>query len=223
MENERHIPGISEPLPEGERLLWSGAPAIAVQLRRGSLLPIAGGWLVLSAALPLVMGSGGTGPTPAHLAWVGVVGLFIVACAVVLAWLVTRTTVYAVTDRRVVMHIGIALPAVLNIPLDTLAGATTRTHPDGSGDINLPLAEADEHPGYALLWPHARPWRLARPEPALRWLDDIEAPARALREVALAHSERFTVESAPAHVEADRSSRRAPQASTRLAGERARG
>jgi hypothetical protein len=193
------IPGVDAPLPEGEHLLWSGAPSVAVQLRRGAVLPLAGTWLVLAASLPMILGDGGTGPTLAHLTWVLVIGLFLVASAAGLAWLVSRTTTYAVTDRRVVLRIGIALPAVLNIPLSSLAGANARRHRDGSGDIDLPLADGQDHPGYALLWPHARPWRWGRPEPSLRWLADVSAAAEALRDAARSRPDRFreTVGAAP--------------------------
>jgi hypothetical protein len=38
---------------------------------------------------------------------------------------------------------------------------------NGTGDITLALA-GDDKIGFAHLWPHARPWRLAHPEPMLR-------------------------------------------------------
>jgi hypothetical protein len=185
MNNRRHIPGIDEPLPEGEHLLWSGSPSIGVHLRRSPLLPVAGAWLLIAAVLPLVLGSGGPGPTAAHLAWVGVITLVLLTTGWGFAWLVARTTSYAVTDRRIVLRIGIALPAVLNLPIDSLQGAEARVNADGSGDIYLSLAPVGEQPGYALLWPHARPWRWGRPEPAIRWLDDVDTASQALREAAL--------------------------------------
>lgn len=184
MANQRYIPGVDQPLPEGEELLWSGAPSIGAQLRHNPLLFAAAAWLVLAGALPMVLGIGGPGPTAAHLAWVGVVGAITVGLALGFAWLVARTTTYAITNQRVVMKIGIALPAVFNVPLDTLAGAGMTVRGDGSGDINLPLS-VDDRVGYALLWPHARPWRFGRPEPMLRWVPDVAEPAAALQEAAL--------------------------------------
>jgi len=36
--------------------------------------------------------------------------------------------------------------------------------------------------GYMLLWPHARPWRFARPQPMLRSVPDAQAVAAMLAE-----------------------------------------
>jgi len=42
---------------------------------------------------------------------------------------------------------------------------------DGTGDIPLTMIGADRI-AYLNLWPHARPWRIARPEPMLRAIPD---------------------------------------------------
>jgi hypothetical protein len=94
----------------------------------------------------------------------GAAALLILAA---LAWAVCRTTRYSLTTRRVVMQFGVALPATLDVPLHRIAQASIRVSPDHSGDISLRLT-ADGQVGYMKLWPHARPWRLARPEPMLR-------------------------------------------------------
>lgn len=184
MKNHTYIPGVDEPLPPGEELLWSGRPTVRGQLRHGLFLRVAGAWLLVAATLALAVPGAMEGSPLAHLAWTGVVALVVLGIAAGFALLVNRTTVYAVTDRRVVMRIGIALPSVLNLPLEELAGAAARTHRDGSGDIYLPLANESEV-GWALLWPHVRPLRLARAEPALRWVDDVEEVAGILTSAAL--------------------------------------
>jgi hypothetical protein len=84
-----------------------------------------------------------------------------------LAWLSARTTLYVVTSRRIVMKVGIALPIFFNIPYSQIASAALRTFNDGTGEIPLALA-----PGRRIallhLWPHARPFHIANPQPALR-------------------------------------------------------
>jgi len=181
------LPGVDQPLPEGEELLWTGRPQVGLQLRHSLALRLAGLWLALAALLPFLQPTeAGAGPPLAHLAWVGVTAAVILAMASGFAWLVHRTTTYAITDRRVVLAHGIALPSVLNIPLERLSGATSKVHADGSGDISLPLKDGEERIGYALLWPHARPWRIARPQPSLRWLDDVEEAAAVLTRSAMA-------------------------------------
>ena len=83
---------------------------------------------------------------------------------------------YSITDKRVVMRIGIVLGLSFNLPLRSIANAGLRTGRGGVGDIPLALHEGDVI-AYLHLWPHARPWRVARPEPMLRCVPDAAAVA----------------------------------------------
>jgi hypothetical protein len=108
-------------------------------------------------------------------------GLGVGACGLLLlfAWLVGRSTVYSITSRRVVMRFGIALPMTINVPFSLMDRAGLRTHSDGTGDMPLSLRK-DARVSYVVMWPHARPWRLSRPEPMLRAVPDAQAVARIL-------------------------------------------
>ena len=44
-----------------------------------------------------------------------------IGIALVFAWASARTTVYTITNRRVVMRFGIALPMTLNLPFTLIA------------------------------------------------------------------------------------------------------
>jgi len=57
-----------------------------------------------------------------------------------MAWLTASTAMYTLTNKRVVMRIGIVLTLTFNLPLRMLAGASIKTNPDGTGDIALKLA-----------------------------------------------------------------------------------
>jgi hypothetical protein len=85
--------------------------------------------------------------------------------------LVERTTLYTITNRRVVMRFGVALPMTINIPFNLIDEAALKLNRNGSGDIALALS-ASQKISYLLLWPHARPWRMRRPMPALRAISD---------------------------------------------------
>jgi putative photosynthetic complex assembly protein len=102
-------------------------------------------------------------------------------CSTGWRWRWPGTTLYTITDRRVVMRIGMVLTVTYNLPLSQIAAADLRREADGSGDLRLRLAAGQRIP-YAHLWPHARPWRLASPEPALRCLAAVDEPARSLGE-----------------------------------------
>ena len=96
-----------------------------------------------------------------------------------LAWLNGRATIYTVTNRRLVLRIGVALPMMVNLPFRVVESAALRTFRDGSGDIPLTL-DAATRVGYLNLWPHVRPWQIKRPQPALRAVPDVAGVARIL-------------------------------------------
>ncbi len=170
MSEHQRIPGLPGPLPEGEHLLWRGSPswkALAIRTFHGRLMAC---YFALLLAW-VVVSNLAQGATVAQTAWsflwfaaLAAAGLGLV---MLLAWLTARTTTYVVTDRRVVFCYGIAMPMSLNLPFARVASAGVRTFADGSADIPLAMAPGDIV-AYLMLWPHARPWRISKPEPALR-------------------------------------------------------
>ncbi|MBD8907711.1 photosynthetic complex putative assembly protein PuhB [Methylorubrum zatmanii] len=177
---EGTLRGMPGPLPEGERILWRGAPTRAGALRHIFHARLVTLWFVATAGLLAALAASGG---PARAAAVAgptlLVGLGALGLLTVFAWLVHRTTVYTITDRRVVMHVGIALPITLNLPLTRIESADLRLFPDGSGDIPLRLPPG-ERIAYLHLWPHARPWRVSRPEPMLRSVPEARSVAALL-------------------------------------------
>lgn len=162
--------GLPQALPPGERLLWQGSPDWRALARE--LLHLRG----LSVYFALLLAWRGVsaladGRTPAQAATAvaGLLGLSLVAVGLLtlLTWLVARTTVYTLTDRRVVMRIGIVLGITFNLPYRRIEAAGLRLHRDGTGDLPL-LLEPDTRIGYLNLWPHARPWQVKRTQPMLR-------------------------------------------------------
>ncbi len=191
LEGHRHAPagqhehdhepqyGLPEELPAGEHILWQGAPdwhrlaierfhvrkvaiyfALLLVLRVGSLV---------SDGMPLPAALAGT----ATLSSIAVIALGILAW---MAWYTARTTVYTLTDKRVVMRIGIALTLTLNLPLKRVESAALAQLPAGRGDIALKLLPGDQI-AWLHLWPHARRWRFARTEPTLLCVADAQAVA----------------------------------------------
>jgi hypothetical protein len=96
-----------------------------------------------------------------------------------LALAVQRSTVYTITNKRVVMRIGAAIPKHINLPFAMIEAAALRFYPGGAGDIPLTLG-GDARIGYVHLWPHARPWRFSKPEPMLRCVPNAAAVAETL-------------------------------------------
>ncbi len=182
--------GLPEKLPPGEAILWQGVPdrsriARDVFHLRGVAL-----YFLVILALRFTFqyhDSGSLAEAIAAATWL--VPIFATGYLILwmLAHLVARTTVYTITDRRVVLRVGIVLSLTFNIPFKRIQAAQVRRRPDGSGDIVLELVPGDKI-AWPHLWPHVRPWRLAFPQPMLRGLPEIDRPARLLQEGWLARS-----------------------------------
>ena len=177
--------GLPEPLPAGERMLWQGSPrwqALAVRAFHVRKLAVYFG-VIVAVRIGVVLGDGGTAlQAAASAAWLGTLFSVAIGLVVLMAWLTARTTVYTLTDRRVVMRVGIVLSLTFNLPLKTMAAASVNRHagaPEHTGDIALALRGTDRI-AYLHLWPHARPWRLARPEPLLRCVPEADEVAARL-------------------------------------------
>lgn len=175
--------GLPEPLPKGESILWQGAPDLAdLAVRVFHLKKIAVYFVVLMAVRGSYLYSlGGDNLTIlAGVLLVAGLGLTAMAALGLLAWLTARTTAYTLTDQRVVMRIGIVLTLTFNLPLKRIETAGLLLTGKGYGDIPLALSSGDRI-GWINLWPHARPWRLAKPEPMLRCIADAQTFATTLQ------------------------------------------
>ncbi|MGB0129650.1 MAG: photosynthetic complex putative assembly protein PuhB [Rhodocyclaceae bacterium] len=176
------VRGLPGELPAGERLIWQGAPrwqALARRVLHSRMFGVYLGLLLVwrAASTHYDTGSWAAGfsailwPLPLVLAAIGLLWL--------IAWLMARTTVYSVTDRRIVMRVGVVLSVTFNIPFRTIESVEMRPYPDGTGDITLKLSGTDRI-AYVHLWPHARPWHLKRTEPMLRVVPDAVSVAKLL-------------------------------------------
>lgn len=180
------LPG---PLPAGEELLWQGAPGWRILARRVFHVRGLAAYFAVLLTWPAVTAVyDGGGASAAALAVLRFLPLPLAALGLLalIAWLTARATAYAITTRRVVMRIGVALPVTVNLPFRAVEAAALKLHADGTGDISLALA-GDGRMSYVHLWPHARPWRVSRPEPTLRAVPDAarvaDILARALQAV----------------------------------------
>ena len=168
-------PGLPGELPAGERILWQGSPDMrqmafhAFHIRAvGAYFVALTGWGAIQAARGYATWLG-TGVTLG----IGIVGVGLIAA---LAWASARSTIYTLTNRRIVMRFGIALPKCVNLPLGAISAADLAGQGDGKGDIALRLG-AQQRLGWMQLWPHARPWAINNVQPMLRSIPDAERVA----------------------------------------------
>lgn len=173
------IPGLPGQLPPGEHILWQGSPEWRVLARTAFHTRVIAGYFAVLAAVALVGGSlTGLGLTAA----LGIAG---VALLHLLAWLSARSTIYTLTDRRLVLRIGIAVPKCINLPLGMIGSVDLAPRSEGHGDLALTLLGVPKL-GYLALWPHARPLKIARPQPMLRAVPDAATVAALVARTCLA-------------------------------------
>jgi hypothetical protein len=174
------ITGVEEALPPGEAVLWEGAPeALPLALRVLYLRALLFYWALVAVGFLAFSALGGRalGALAADLAWLLVVAGIGSGLIWGLARAVRRTTTYALTNRRMVIRLGVAFPSVLNLPLRRIDSVDLRGLGHGVGDIVLtPVAE--DRIGWLYLWPHVKPWAWRDPIPALRAVADAEAVGR---------------------------------------------
>ena len=169
------VRGLPGALPAGERILWQGAPDWRVFARSALFTRWVALYFGVLAVIALVNGSMyGAGATL-------VSGVILLGLLALFAYGVGRTTVYTITNRRIVLRIGVALNKCINLPLKMIASAQMRDHGRDYGDIALVLT-GKHRLGYAILWPHARPFRIGQPQPMLRALPDAAKAAHILAE-----------------------------------------
>jgi hypothetical protein len=178
----RGIAGLPGPLPEGERLIWQGAPDWRSLARHAyHVRKVAVYFGILIAWFVTVDLHDGQPPAQILGTVIWLIVPAVCACALLtaLAWLSGRTTIYTITDRRICLRYGIALSVTLNLPFSAIEEASLKTHADGTGDLALKIGEG-RRIAYLALWPLARPWHIRRPEPMLRALPEPEHVARLL-------------------------------------------
>ena len=157
-------------LAPGEAVVWQGSPKTGAFLHRVFHVPVIAAYFLILQILNAWQAYVKAMPLQSAIrASLPLLGVSVVALAifVAFAWFSARTTRYIVTDRRVILKYGIAMPATLSIPFSKIATLSVAVRRDHTGDISLKLT-ADNHIGYLKLWPHARSWHLKRPQPTLR-------------------------------------------------------
>jgi hypothetical protein len=174
--------GLPEPLPAGERVLWQGAPdwrSMAVHSFHLRKLTIYFGVIVALRATTVLSQGGSAIESLRAAAWLMPAVLLALGLVALMAWLSSRTTVYTITDRRVVMRVGIVLSLSFNLPYRSVVAASLRQLGHGCGDIPI-VIDPSQKIAFVHLWPHARPWRVAQPEPMLRSVPDAQRVAALL-------------------------------------------
>lgn len=184
--------GLPEKLPADEHIVWQGAPRSRLIMR----YVLRGRWIAsyfaLLIAWTLITGYY-DGRTAGAILFSGAAVTILSGIVIVLmelfAWGVQKTTVYTITNKRIVMRIGVALSVTYNIPFAQIVAAEVKTHGDGTGDLSLGLTERSGL-SWLMFYPHVRGSIFSEMRPRLTGLSDIKDVAAILAEQLQAYAAR---------------------------------
>ena len=190
------IRGLPGDLPEGETILWQGAPRWTRLACQAFHVRAVSAYFVLMLAWRTASAiRAGADPRAALQATLSVAPVAVIAVGLLtlFAWLNARTTVYTITNKRIVLRFGIALTKAINLPFTVIQSGALKASTDGSGDLAVTL-KAPNKLAFLQMWPHVRPWKASFPQPTLRAIPDAAAVSRIL---ASAMNARVGVELSP--------------------------
>ncbi len=179
------VRGLPETPPKGEQILWQGRPDWwALTQESLNFWWVAGYFGLLTLwrfssvydMMPLGQALGASMPFV-------ILGAVVCALLALFAYIQARLTVYTVTTARVAMRIGAALTVTFNIPYRQVANASLDLRRRGTGTIAFETL-GDTRLSYLVCWPHVRPWRMRKTEPALRCIPEADRVARVISEAA---------------------------------------
>jgi hypothetical protein len=175
---------LPEKLPKGESILWQGAPdfkAVALRVFHMRALVIYFGILLAYRLFSGIYDGNDIASLGMSMLWMTLLSATCLGLVAYFAHLICSTTLYTLTDRRIVMRIGIVLNMTFNLPLKKIQGAGVHIGANGIGDIPLKLDSSSKIAMFHL-WPHAKPGAWANPEPMLRCISDSQKVAALLSE-----------------------------------------
>ncbi|SIO50181.1 PH domain-containing protein [Rhodovulum sp. ES.010] len=179
------IRGLPEELPEGEEILWQGSPNWWALARESLALYWVAGYFVVLFLWRVIVATETMSLSQAAVAssFFLFLGGFVCALLMMTAFVQSRAAVYTVTNRRVALRIGAALSMTLNLPYTWIGNANLDLRKSGTGTIAFELMGTTRF-SYLLCWPHVRPWRMARTEPAFRCIPEAAKVARLIADAA---------------------------------------
>ncbi|KGF68827.1 phosphonoacetate hydrolase [Hoeflea sp. BAL378] len=169
------VPGLPARLPDGEYILWQGAPSSAAVSRRVMKTRWIAGYFAVLVIWNISAGLY-DGRQPSEILFssgaLTILSTIGIGLMEAFAWGVQKTTLYTITNRRIVMRIGVALSATFNLPFTRIVSVDMREGKNGVGDIALTLMPGDRL-SWLVFWPHVRGFRKGALMPQLICLKDV--------------------------------------------------
>ena len=101
-----------------------------------------------------------------------------------LAAIQTYSTVYIITENRVIIKTGAALSFLISMPFKKIKEVNLQKRGGSVGTISFELFSEKRVP-YISCWPSVRPWRFKKTQPAFSCIGSVDEVATTLRKTAM--------------------------------------
>ena len=177
---------ILDAIPDGESILWKGKPSLW-----GFSWNLFGlKWITFYLSILSVVSIARFFASDFHTAFYidflpfFLSGIFASIILIGLAAIQAYSTVYIITENRVIIKTGAALSFLISMPFKKIKEVNLQKRGTSIGTISFELLSKKRVP-YISCWPSVRPWKFKRTQPAFSCVGSVDEVATILRKTAM--------------------------------------
>ena len=177
---------ILDVIPNGESILWKGRPSLW-----GFSWNLFGlKWITLYLSMLSIVSVARFFASDFYTAFYVdflpffLSGIFASIILIGLAATQTYSTVYIITENRVIIKTGAALSFLISMPFKKIKEVNLQKRGASIGTISFELLSEKRVP-YISCWPSVRPWKFKRTQPAFSCIGSVDEVATILRKTAM--------------------------------------
>ena len=177
---------ILDAIPNGESILWKGRPSLW-----GFSWNLFGlKWITLYLSILSIVSVARFFASDFYTAFYVdflpffLSGIFASIILIGLAATQTYSTVYIITENRVIIKTGAALSFLISMPFKKIKEVNLQKRGASIGTISFELLSERRVP-YISCWPSVRPWKFKRTQPAFSCIGSVDEVATILRKTAM--------------------------------------
>ena len=177
---------ILDAIPNGESILWKGRPSLW-----GFSWNLFGlKWITLYLSILSIVSVARFFASDFYTAFYVdflpffLSGIFASIILIGLAATQTYSTVYIITENRVIIKTGAALSFLISMPFKKIKEVNLQKRGASIGTISFELLSEKRVP-YISCWPSVRPWKFKRTQPAFSCIGSVDKVATILRKTAM--------------------------------------
>ena len=177
---------ILDAIPDGESILWKGKPSLW-----GFSWNLFGlKWITFYLSILSVVSIARFFASDFHTAFYidflpfFLSGIFASIILIGLAAIQAYSTVYIITENRVIIKTGAALSFLISMPFKKIKEVNLQKRGASIGTISFDLFSKKRVP-YISCWPSVRPWKFKKTQPAFSCVRSVDEVATILRKTAM--------------------------------------